>query len=119
MAAGPAAAQSGRQIIIRWRSIPGREALRLWRREPLARDIERERRGVRDIEALDPARKVEPCHLIASRARQLPQALALRAQNERQRRPQHHVGEVALAGAVEADDRKAALLERGERAGKV
>src|SRR5215475_15724119 len=76
---------------------------------PLRHDVERQRRGVGDVEALDAARKIEPRHLVAGRARQLPQSLALRAQHERERCAQRSIAEVGVPGAVEADQQKPPL----------
>ena len=62
----PAASYRGPRSAVRARrgSRPLRDEMSVRRRleqiEPLARDIERERGGVRDVEALDPARQVEP-----------------------------------------------------------
>ena len=60
-----------------------------------ARDIERERGGVRHVEALDRARQVEPRDVIAGLLGQLPQALALGAEHQRERRAQRQRGEIA------------------------
>src|SRR5947209_8759279 len=48
--------------------------------EPGGADIERQHRGVGDVETLDLAWHVEPRHRAAGLARQLPQALALAAE---------------------------------------
>ena len=53
--------------------------------EPRRADIEREHRGVGDVEALDLAGHVEPRHGRAGLARQLPQSLAFGAEHQRQR----------------------------------
>src|SRR4051794_11072783 len=39
-------------------------------RQPLGRDVKRERGGVGDVEALDPARQIEPRDLLTGRARE-------------------------------------------------
>ena len=62
--------------------------------EPGCADIEREHGGVRDVEALDVAGHVEPRHHAAGLARQLPQALALGAQHQRQRLAQRDRAEI-------------------------
>src|SRR5258708_4100352 len=69
----------------------------------LAGNIKRQRRGVRDVEALDPAGEIEPRHSVARGAGQLPQSLALRAENQRERGAQRRVAEVDVSRAVEAD----------------
>src|SRR5262249_32348634 len=79
---------------------------------PLRHDVERQRRGVRDVEALDAARKIEPRPLVAGRARQLPRSLALRAEHQRERRAQRGVAEVGVPGAVEADQQKSSARAR-------
>ena len=53
--------------------------------EPAGADIERQHRGVRNVQALDLAGHVEPRHHAAGLARQLPQALAFGAEHQRQR----------------------------------
>src|SRR5260370_42312429 len=68
----------------------------------LARDVEGERRRIRDVEALDAAGEIEPRDVIAGGARQLPQPLALGAQDKRARGAKRSTAEVAVAGAVEA-----------------
>ena len=54
-------------------------------RDGAARDIKRQRRGVRDVETFDRAGKIEPRQPITLSARPLPQALALGAEHQRQR----------------------------------
>jgi hypothetical protein len=65
--------------------------------EPGGADIERQHRGVGDVEALDLAGHVEPRHHAAGLARQLPQALAFGAQHQRQRLAQLHRAEIIAA----------------------
>src|SRR6188472_4714277 len=88
-------------------------------RRALAGDVERQGRRVRDVETLDASGKIEPRHSVARRARELPQALALRAQHQRQRCAQRRVAEVDIPGAVEADQEISTLAQRLERAGEI
>src|SRR5437763_9992405 len=96
------------------RAVPGDNASPGF--QPLARDIERERGRVGDIEALDLPGEIEPRDAIAGGARQLPQSLAFRAEDERKRRSHRHLAEIGFAGAVEPHEQVAPLLERRERA---
>ena len=73
------------------------------RLEPARRDIERNRRRVRYVEALDRAGQGEPGDVVAGLLGQLPQALAFGAEHERQRPPQRQPGEVVVAAGIEAD----------------
>ena len=82
--------------------------------EPASADIERQHRGIGDVEALDLAGHVEPRHHAAGLARQLPQALAFGAEHQRQRLPQRHGAEVFAALAVEADGHETLVVQFGE-----
>src|SRR5262249_54959748 len=70
--------------------------------EPARADIEREHCGVGDVEALDRSGHVEPREMAAGLARQLPEALALGAQHQRQRRAQGDPAEILGSLTVEA-----------------
>src|SRR5579862_9207565 len=82
-------------------------------------DVERERGGVRYVEAFDRAGQVEAGEAVAGCAGQLAQALAFGAEHERQRRAQFERGEVVGRAAIEADCEKAALFERHKAARQV
>ena len=84
-----------------------------------ARDIERESRGVRDIEAFDLARKIKAREAVAGLAGQLPQALAFGAEHQRKRRAKFDRREIVGRAAVQADDEEAAFLQCGERARQI
>ena len=63
----------------------------------LMHERERNGAGVRDIEALDRAREIEAGQTIASLPRQPPQALVLRAEDQRQRARNRFICELSLA----------------------
>src|SRR5450631_502637 len=87
--------------------------------EPGGADIERQHRGIRDVEAFDLAGHIEPRHHAAGLARQLPQALALRAQHQRQGLPQGNCAEILAALAVEPDRHETLVVQPGERARQI
>src|SRR3954469_10799942 len=73
-------------------------------------DVERERRRVRHVEALDRARKVEAGDMIAGLAGELPQSLALGAEHQRERCTERQRREIVVAAGIETDHQEAALL---------
>src|SRR5262245_41926758 len=83
------------------------------------RDVDAERGGVRDVEALDRARKIEPRNEVAGLPRQVPQALAFRAEHERERQAERRRGEIDRTLAVEAYQQESRLAQLRERARKI
>src|SRR5580692_8287938 len=79
--------------------------------EPRRADIERKHRGVGYVEALDFAGQIEPRHHAAGFARQLPQALTLSAEHQRQWLPQRDRGKILAARTVEPDRQEAAFVQ--------
>src|SRR5215217_5265859 len=87
--------------------------------DPRGRNIECDRRCVRNIEALDGARQLEPGNDVACRTRQLAQALALGTQHERQRRLQLDGTEIDVSLAGKADDKESRSFEHLEPAREI
>src|ERR1700693_324910 len=81
--------------------------------------VERERGSVGDIQALDVAGERQACIEIASFAGELAQALALAADDQRERRAQRRRVEVGFRVTVEADREESALLQRGDAARQI
>src|SRR5215208_4606575 len=93
--------------------------LRLAGADPRGRNIECDRRCVRNIEALDGARQLEPGSDVACRTRQLAQALALGTQHQRQRRLQLDGAEIDVSLAGKADDKESRSFEHLESAREI
>ena len=74
--------------------------------QPRGRDIKRERRSVRYVEALDRARQIERASAIAGLARQLTQALAFGAEHERERRMQRASADRSASPSLSRSDQQ-------------
>ena len=68
-------------------------------------------RGIRHVEAFDLTRCIEPHHLIAGLARQLPETLALGAEDEGQGTREPGIADIHLRLAVEAQEQEAAAAQ--------
>ena len=80
---------------------------------------ERDRRGVRDVEALDRAREVEAGEDIAALASQAAQPLALRPEDERQRPGEPDLIEDRGSLRIQPDPQVAQIAHFGQRPGEV
>src|SRR5579872_1202950 len=84
-----------------------------------ARDGQRDRASIRDVEALDRARHVEPRQRVAIFAGEPAQALVLGAEDEGQRPRQGHVRQGLRSLRIEPDAPIAAIAELLKRAGEI
>src|SRR5215472_2556840 len=87
--------------------------------ESRARDVKRDRGGVRYVEAREPAGQCEACDYIAMDAGETAQALAFGADRQGEGGRQGCSRKVGFARAVEADHKHIEFVQFLERAGEI